>query len=219
MVEQISFSPDALSFLSDLKANNEREWFAAHRKIYEAEVKNPTKRFGVEMADAISELTGQPHNHKIYRIHRDVRFSKDKTPYNTHIHLSFAPMDDGPNEPMWFFGLSPEALSLGCGVFGFDKSGLRIFRNLMSGAKGRELIALTSELRSGGVRVSEPELKRVPTGFDKQHPNEEALRRKGFAGWLDIENVAFVTEPALVQRTIVKMRDLMPVHRLLCSLF
>lgn len=219
MVEQASFSPEALSFLSDLKANNEREWFAAHRKTYEDEVKNPAKRFGVEMADAISELTGQRHGHKIYRINRDVRFSKDKTPYNAHIHLSFAPMDGGPNAPMWFFGLDPTAHSLGCGVFGFDKSGLIIFRNLVSGPKGRELLELTSELKASGIRVSEPELKRVPAGFDKQHPNAEALRRKGFAGWLDVENVVFVTEPALVQRTIVEMRNLLPVHRLLCSLF
>ena len=218
MTDFTSFSPKVLTFLSDLRANNTRDWFAAHKAIYEAEVKAPAAGFGQAMADALGSLTGQPHSHKVYRIHRDVRFSKDKTPYNAHIHLSFAEVGGGPNTPMWFFGLNPDRLALGCGVFAFDKPGLGAFRTLMAGPQGGELIALTSDLQAKGVRVSEPELKRVPAGFDKDHPHGEALRRKGFSAWCDVEDVAFVTEPRLVQRTVSKLVDLLPVYRLLSDL-
>ena len=218
MTDFTSFSPQALTFLSDLRANNTRDWFTANKAIYETEIKVPVQRFGQAMADALRDLTGQPHSHKVYRIHRDVRFSKDKTPYNAHIHLSFAEVDDGPNTPMWFFGLNPDRLALGCGVFAFDKTGLTRFRTLMAGPQGGELIALTSDLGTKSIRVSEPELKRVPAGFDKDHPNGEALRRKGFSAWIDVEDLTFVSEPRLVQRTVSKLVDLLPVHRILSDL-
>lgn len=213
-----SFTPAALTFLSDLKANNDREWFAANKQVYESEVKAPANQFGEAMSEALGDLVGEPHGHKLFRVYRDVRFSKDKTPYNPHIHLSFAPVDATASAPMWFFGLDPSSLSLGCGVFGFDKSGLESFRDAMQGPKGRELIDLTADLRGQGIRIGEPEMKRVPAGYDKDHPHAEALRRKGFSCWIDVEEIGFATEPKLVERTIEAMRPLLPAQRFLSAL-
>ncbi|MGZ2256529.1 DUF2461 domain-containing protein [Roseobacter sp. A03A-229] len=212
------FSPAALRFLSDLKANNRRDWFQDNKPTYEREIKTPAKQFTQAMCPALEALTGAPHSAKIYRINRDIRFSKDKTPYNAHLHISFAPDPAPPNTPMWFFGLGTEKLSLGCGIFQFDKAGLIHFRDQMAGRKGAELIALEKHLASEGLRISPPDLKRVPPGFDSDHPHAEALRRKGFSAWADLPDTGFVTAPDLVPRTISNLRPLMPVFRFLSEL-
>ena len=85
------FSPDALRFLGGLKANNTKDWFAANKSTYEAHLKAPGKRFADAMADALRDLTGEDHSSKIFRIHCDVRFSKDNTTYNANLHLAFTP--------------------------------------------------------------------------------------------------------------------------------
>lgn len=210
-----SFSPEALGFLEGLKANNTKDWFEANKTTYEIYLKAPSKQFADDMAGALQDLTGQDHSSKIFRIYRDVRFSKDKTPYNAHLHLAFIPKGKAVQPPMWFFGLSPEKLSLGCGVFQYDKKVLDAFRTAMAGPKGAELIQLTEEMRQVGFRIEDPELKRVPSGFDKDHPHEEALRRKGFAVWMDAGPPAFVIEPNLIERTSVLFGQLMPVYQLL----
>lgn len=212
------FSKEALGFLTDLKSNNTRDWFNQHRKTYEVEVREPTKEFARHMSDALGQFTGQTHDAKIFRINRDIRFSKDKTPYNAHIHISFAPQSDQVSPPMWFFGLSPEKLSLGCGVFQYDKEGLTRFRAAMAGPQGAALIRLAEEMQAQGLRVSAPDLKRVPPGFDAAHPHGEALRRKGFSGWKDIEDPGFVTTPDLTSRTVQQMRSLRPIYDLLLDL-
>ncbi|WP_377194368.1 DUF2461 domain-containing protein [Ruegeria meonggei] len=209
------FSPAAVGFLQDLKANNTKDWFAANKAVYETHLKTPSKLFADDMALALGDLTGQVHSSKIFRIYRDVRFSKDKTPYNAHLHLAFTPTGQVAQPPMWFFGLSPEKLSLGCGVFQYEKGSLDAFRDAMVGPSGAELMQTTTELRERGYRIGEPELKRVPSGFDKDHPLEEALRRKGFAVWMDTETPAFVLKSNLTERTTAEFAKLMPVFQLL----
>ncbi len=212
------FSADALRFLTDLKANNSREWFAARRKIYETEVRAPAKAFAATMAEALEVLTGEVQRTKIYRINRDIRFSSDKTPYNAHIHVSFAPETSAAQPPMWFVGLSPERLTVGCGVFRYDKDNLPGFRAAMASAQGAALMALAARLSRQGLRISEPDLKRIPPGFDKDHPHADALRRKGFSGWRDLDTPARATQPGFVQEVMREMQALLPIHALLSGL-
>ena len=77
------------------------------------------------------------------------------------------------------------------------------------------MIIRTTELRAAGLRVGEPELKRVPTGFDKDRPHGEALRRRGFAAWIDVVDPTFAIEPNLVKRMIESFQQLLSVFRLL----
>ncbi|MEM9780635.1 MAG: DUF2461 family protein, partial [Pseudomonadota bacterium] len=67
-----SFSPDALRFLAELKANNTKEWFVENRRPYEVNLKDPGRQFAAEMAEALGDLTGQIHSSKIFRINRDL---------------------------------------------------------------------------------------------------------------------------------------------------
>ncbi|MEO0387203.1 MAG: DUF2461 domain-containing protein [Pseudomonadota bacterium] len=206
-----SFSPGALRFLADLSENNEKAWFEAHRAAYEAEIKGPSRAFAAALADTLETMTGRAHGYKVLRIHRDIRFSKDKRPYNAYIRISIAPFQGGANDPAWFFGVDPVALSLGCGVFQFDKTGLLAFRDRVAGDRGGALDQTVTGLEATGHRISPPELKRVPSGYDKDHPRAALLRRKGLTAWADHPATPFATAPGLVPRVREAFERLQPL--------
>ena len=83
------FPKAGTKFLKDLEKNNNREWFEENKPIYKTKLETPAKAFKDGMCEALGELTGSLMGGKIYRFYRDVRFSKDKTPYHTHIRMSF----------------------------------------------------------------------------------------------------------------------------------
>ena len=206
--------PAALTFLQELKANNTRDWFTDHKAVYDKEIKAPAQAFCADATAALAQLTGAAHSAKVFRIHRDVRFSKDKTPYNTHLHIAFSPEGGPDTPPMWFFGLDTEKLTLGCGVFEYAKSALEQFRADMAGPKGAALIALADGLEASGHRIGAPALKNPPRGYDRDHPNAAALRRKGFSAWTDLPCAA-ATQSGLVDRVSKEFQALLPVYRLL----
>ena len=205
------FSRDAIAFLSDLRANNDRAWFNDRKKVYEREIREPAKAFAVATASALKELTGKPHGHKIFRIHRDVRFSKDKTPYNTHLHIAFVPERTGSSTPSWFFGLDPDKLTLGTGIFAFDREDLDNFRKRVLGADGTRLAALTQGLERQGIRLGKPELKRIPASYPKDHPTAGLLRHKGFSAWIDHADPSTATDPAIMRICRGEFSRLKPV--------
>lgn len=192
------FTKDTLTFLSDLAANNDRDWFAANKAAYESAVKRPAGLFCDVMRENLEALTNEPLKAKVFRIHRDVRFSKDKTPYNAHLHISFAPAHGAAAPPAWMWGLSPDYFSIGCGVFALDKDTLERFREQAAGPDGAALAGLLRSLVEGGVRIDEPELKRVPAGFPKDHPRADLLRRKGLTAWIDFDGPAQALGPDMV---------------------
>lgn len=205
------FSPEALIFLEDLENNNDREWFADHKRIYETEIKQPAAAFCEVMEAGLAQRTGTPHRSKVFRIHRDVRFSKDKRPYNAHLHIAFTPKSTLKGPPMLFFGLGTNQLSLGCGVFAFDKAELETFRHRVIGPEGAKLAKILKAQEDTGMRLSAPALKRVPAGFDKEHPRAELLRQKGLGVWLDFLDRSWVTGPNAVSRTLDEFDRLRPV--------
>ena len=181
---------NAVAFFRDLDANNNREWFQDQKARYEAEVAGPTKILADVMGAEIEDLNGGPVTPKIFRIHRDVRFSKDKTPYNTHMHV----MWKGAGSGAWFFGLSPDYFRVGFGVMNLTGERLTDFRNGIAGPHGSELAEQAEALAAEGVDFGEIELKRVPSPFEKDHPRAEFLKRKGLAGWVSLEHSARVPE-------------------------
>jgi hypothetical protein len=92
------FSPKALTFLRGLKKHNRKDWFEANRATYESELKEPMKllieEVDVALATIAPEIIGSPKK-SAFRIHRDVRFSKDKSPYKTHVACWFFHRDAG----------------------------------------------------------------------------------------------------------------------------
>ncbi len=178
-------SEETVRFLAELKDNNNREWFEANKARYEDVFKNAAARFGDEMAEYLKDRTGIVYKPKVFRIHRDVRFSGDKTPYNAHMHMSFTPSGVGSDAPAWMMGLEPDRLVMGVGVFVFSKDKLDAWRAAVGGPDGEKLAELLGRLKADGARIEEPELKRVPAPYATDHPQGTLLRHKGLAVWTD----------------------------------
>lgn len=214
--ENWHFERDTVRFLGDLQANNNREWFQTNKAVYEEVYKKPAEFFCHLMAERMDEQLGGAFTPKIFRIHRDVRFSKDKTPYNAHLHISFSPA--GRKMPAYFFGLQPQNLTLGAGTFGFQGKALDTYRTQVLGDAGTKLKAIIHQLTDNGFRFSEPALKRTPRGFPDDHPNSDLLRYKGFAAWFDFPTTAEATSGDLPTTCLDMFSTLNPLVEWLLEL-
>ena len=175
-----SLIPDARTFLGQLAANNSRDWFTAHKADYDSRLKTPALLLADDIAARLARLTGAAVTPKLFRPQRDVRFSADKTPYHTHLHLLWAGADGG----QWFFGISPGYITCGAGRMGFDKAALAAFRAALP-AHGPALQAALDRLTAAGARLSEPELKRPAPPVAPDDPLAGLARRKSLAAWFD----------------------------------
>ena len=193
------FPKETVAFLRALKKNNNREWFNANKDRYEEHWKDQAEIFGELMIAELEQLTGEPHKRKLFRIYRDVRFSKDKTPYNAHLHMTFYPIT-GDGNVGWFFGLNTEQVTVGGGTFRFEKAALEAYRKRVAGSDGEELSEMLDRLFAKGGRVNDPPLKRVPKPYEQDHPRGALLKRKGLAVWKDIGKPSAATSGNLIEK-------------------
>ena len=201
-----SLVPQARQFLSDLSENNTREWFTSNKARYETDLKQPALALLDIVSADLEKRTGAQVSTKLFRPHRDVRFSKDKTPYHTHLHMLWTAGGIG-----WFCGIAPSYVSTGAGVFGFDKQALIRWRKAVAAPEGAKISSLISELMAKGARLDDPELKRVPAPYDKNHPRGDLLRRKGLAVWFDITESA-IEKDGLTACIKTAFSELLPVQ-------
>lgn len=194
--------PDALGFFDLLAANNDRAWFAAQKPDYEAAVKRPAEALLDTVDGWLACETGAALTPKLYRIHRDVRFSKDKTPYNTHLHLQWS---DKATGICHLFGVSRDYVCAGVGAMVFDKRALTRWRAQVAGAAGVGLAARLDGLLAQGHRVDLPELKRVPAPHAQDHPRAELLKRKGLIVWSDFEDAERADPVAALQAVFTRL--------------
>lgn len=167
---------DAKSFYAQLANNNTKAWWTDHKDTYDTQLKTPAKILLADVANHLAATYDTKINTKLFRPHRDVRFSKDKTPYQTHLHMMWTDADR-TNGAAWFFGVSPQYIRIGWGWMGFDKAQIQTWRDAVTLTNLPDVIAATPG------EVSKPELKRVPSPFDADHARGEHLRRKSLAIW------------------------------------
>ena len=176
------FSTETITYLQGLQANNTKEWFEANKAHYVTHIKDAAAQFCDDLTPRLAARYDTKVTSKVFRIHRDLRFSKDKTPYNAHVHIGFT---DAITGATWMFALHPDGLVIGFGVFVFEKSKLAQWRDAVAGSAGCELTDILDTACKTGLRLPEPELKRVPSPYEDDHPNANLLRRKGLAIWQD----------------------------------
>lgn len=183
------FPREGLKFLAELKRNNRRDWFDAHKADYQHYVEDPAKAFLEAILPGLEGLAGEALHGKIFRIHRDVRFSADKSPYNTHVRIAFH-CDDISQEtcgmkPAFFFSLEPDKITAGAGSMAFPKAALAQYRAaVVADGTGRALEAILKKCAvKAGYRIDPAALKRVPAEFDAAHPRAGLLKHKGLTVW------------------------------------
>lgn len=168
----------SFAFLTDLKSNNNREWFNANKPTFQ-ESQEEVKTYIKSLEEAIlthDEL--ETTKTKIFRIYKDVRFSKDKTPYKTSWNISFKRMGD-ENRGGYYLQLQPGNSYLAGGFFGPNPQDLLHIRKHITQDVDflREAIEATSKVL--GPMAGE-QVKSAPKGFSKEDPNIDLLRHKQF---------------------------------------
>ncbi|MEM1428798.1 MAG: DUF2461 domain-containing protein [Pseudomonadota bacterium] len=179
---------DALGFFRELEANNRKDWFEPRKETYNTRIKKPAELLAALLAEDLGRISATPFKPKLFRIYRDVRFSKDKTPYNTHLHLSWFP-PGGESRPGWFFGAAPSYLFLGTGVPALQGPKLAAFRAEIDADGDTLSDALEAAHAAVGAKLSEfgaAPLKRVPKPYDPDHPHGDLLKRKGLVIGADL---------------------------------
>ncbi|MEJ6402638.1 DUF2461 domain-containing protein [Yoonia sp. 2307UL14-13] len=169
---------DAKTFYTALNADNTKAWWQEHKATYDDNLKAPALALLEDVTSPLSELADAPIKTKLFRPHRDVRFSKDKTPYNTHLHMMWQTDTDAPQNPVFFFGVGLEYVTAGVGMMGFDKPVLANWRKMVDLDTDR-ILRIVGDIEKAGFELREPELKRVPAPFDKDHEAGRLLRMKG----------------------------------------
>jgi len=160
------------------------------------------------MATELGRLTGRTLTPKVFRINRDVRFSRDKSPYNTHLHMLWS--FGAENRPGWFFAVSPGTVSLSAGVMGFSADGLDWVRQAIADDP-QPWIETVAGIRAAGGDMGdwgEPPLKRVPKPWDDTHPAADLLRRKSLILTLPLDGADL--SPGLVPVLMAAAGQLMP---------
>ena len=177
------FPDDLTAFLADLDTNNAKPWFDANRQRYEDSYVTPALRFAAAIEAPLKKLAPairiEPKiNGSLMRINRDVRFSKDKRPYKTWLHMMFW---EGANKrtlaPAFYFGIDTGGLSLAAGLYGFTARQLAAYRDAVADEKSGSRLAAV--IKRAGYEMGGKKLKRVPRGFDADHPRAELLCHKG----------------------------------------
>jgi uncharacterized protein (TIGR02453 family) len=184
------FTPDALKILAELAANNNRAWFAENRGRLETLLLAPAReavtRVGALLQSKRPGLIADPRiDQSIYRLNRDTRFSRDKTPYKDHLGLIWwEGTEDRLESPCFYLHLTPAAWHWSVGCYRFNARRLLDWRAALLAPKpAAALRRICARMESEGAIFNEPELKRAPAGFDPARPMMEWLRRKGLYSW------------------------------------
>jgi uncharacterized protein (TIGR02453 family) len=221
------FRPEAIQFLADLAENNDRAWFQPRKGDYERLLRQPLEALCVALAERF-EARGVPLSadpaRSPFRIYRDVRFSKDKSPYKTSASAAFRWKESGAElshqegDPGGYFHLEPGEAFVGGGMWHPPAAKLAAFRQavLTDTSAVRGLLEEPEFKRRFG-KISGDSLKRVPTGFPADHPEADLLKLKDmtFGHRLADDDV---TSPGLPDVLVESFEVAIPVMRFLARL-
>ncbi|WP_370397991.1 DUF2461 domain-containing protein [Tenacibaculum dicentrarchi] len=166
-------------YLENLKQNNNRDWFTDQKPRF-VEVQKSVKEFYGKVGENL-EIHDVIDNFKLFGIYRDVRFSKDKTPYKTHFSGSFS-RKGSHLRGGYYLQIEPGNSFLAGGFWQPNKEDLlRIRKEIeLDASEFREILENPEFVKNFGTKFEGDEVKTVPRGFDKNHPDIDLLRKKGF---------------------------------------
>lgn len=215
------FPAEAPQFLRDLAANNERAWFEAHKSTYLAAVQKPAVALVTALGErlharfpAIGYDTRVNGAGSLMRIHRDVRFSADKSPYKTEVAMMFTAPGKRMEQPGFGLRLTADQVDLIAGIFAFPKPALEAYRQaVLSETSGPALEAAAAVVRQAGdYPIDGATYKRVPAGYDAAHPRAEWLKFTGLHVFAPQISLAVAQTPALVEVAMGHFLNMAPLY-------
>jgi len=220
------FSKNTIDFFYKLKRNNHREWFDRHKEDFETRVMEPSRAFVMAMGKRLKSLSTNiiavPRvNKSLFKIHRDTRFSPDKSPYKTHLGIFFW---EGNRPRMecsgFYFHLEPPKLILGVGIYAFPRPLLEHYRkSVVHPEHGEELSDILKKiLQIEGNELGGKHYKRIPVGYDPSHSNAKLLLHNGLYVGQETGLPDELYSSHLLDYCWKKYRPLAPLHRWLVSM-
>jgi uncharacterized protein (TIGR02453 family) len=218
------FPKEGIAFLKKLKKNNNRTWFHAHKDEYEQYVRFPMQCLVAslkrEMADVAPDIEFNPKR-SIFRVYRDVRFSKNKAPYKTNIAAFFQvkSVRKGPGDtPGLYVGLEPGEVFVGGGLYMPSGEQLKAIRKSIVDRQD-DFLAVVENKRFkkefGGIEGET--LQKAPLGFPKDHPMIEHLKHKQFFVGKEWSDESICHRPKFLDTVVQVFADAMPLVRWLAS--
>jgi uncharacterized protein (TIGR02453 family) len=217
------FPAAGIQFLRDLANNNNKPWFEAHKTIYLTDVQAPAVALvadlGARLQARFPDIRYDTRTNgagSLMRMHRDTRFSADKSPYKTNVAMMFA---SGTAKKMAAPGfglqLTPERVELIAGVFGFTPDALEVYRAaVLDNALGTQLEHAVAEVqRAGDYPIAGEGYKRVPAGLPADHPRAQWLKYKGLHVFAPSIDLAVAQTPALIDAALDRFTAMAPVQQ------
>lgn len=209
------FSPEALAFLADLKANNNRDWFNARKDLYKQEVQAPfhalLRTFTARAADEGLGLVGDPKTSP-FRIYRDTRFSKDKTPYKPHASAFLTHNGHKKEQVGLYLHIQPGNCFLAAGTYMPPPPVLKQVREAVVEA-GQDFVDLADRMDAGGLTIDPVETTaRIPPAFKHaaDNPAADFLRYKSFMVRRPYSEIACL-EGDVIDEMLAMARDSRPL--------
>ncbi|HTP24039.1 MAG TPA: DUF2461 domain-containing protein [Anaeromyxobacteraceae bacterium] len=194
MAKKAHFTPRLFTFLSELRLHNDREWFERNKERYLRDVRDPMLRFISDFAPVLRKIAPRvvadprPVGGSLFRLHRDTRFSPNKTPYKTNVAAHFRhEAGRDVHGPGYYVSLDPDEVAAGGGVWHPESDALRMIRRSIFTTPGAWRRATETSAMKRLVWWGES-LSRAPRGFPDHHVLADMLKRKDFAAGIEFES-------------------------------
>jgi uncharacterized protein (TIGR02453 family) len=214
------FPKEFFSFFEKLKKNNSKEWFEKNRRDYENCVLNPSREFVIEMGKKLRRIAPEVNavpqvNKSLFKLNRDVRFSKDKSPYKTYMGIW---LWEGSGKRMessgFYLHTEDKNLLIGVGIKMFPKPVLDRYRQAVLDKKpGVELKKAVKKVSDHGYRVNGKYYKKVPRGYDADHPNADFLLYNGLTAMVEEKVPDVFFSDAIIDYAYSHYKNMLPLHR------
>ncbi len=214
------FPQKTAAYLNKLSKNNTREWFENNRELYNSDFLEPCIQFVVEMGDKLIELDPEivaiPKIDKsIFRLHRDIRFSKNKTPYKTNAGIYFW---NGRLKKMdasgFYFHLEPKIWGAGLGMYVFPPYILKKYRDIVSdSSSAKELHQIVRSLEKKGYSIGGKKYKKVPKGYNNDTLYPGYLLYDSLYAWYESDNLKNLAAGKAINVVFKIFREMLPLHK------
>jgi len=218
------FPKDFFAFFRELKAHNERAWFEANKERFRESVQAPMSQFIAAMAPRLSKISKRftadprPNGGSMFRIYRDVRFSKDKRPYKEHAACHFRhALGRDVHAPGFYMHFAPGEVFFGGGLWMPPPESLGKVREAIAGKPSAwKKVLEDKNFRKHFDGVKGEGLTRPPRGFDPEHPFIDDIKRKSFYAMREADQ-KLASSTALVDEVAVSFAALSPLMKFLCA--
>ena len=215
------FSKEVIQFYQDLTQNNNKLWFEQNRKIFDVQVMKPAQTFVVELGERLESIApnivADPRRDRsIFRIHRDTRFSEDKSPFKTYLAMFFW---EGPSKKLensgFYLQINTTSLLLAAGLYSFPASLLEVYREAVIHSKqGDKLVKAIEQVKQhSAYKIGGEHYKKIPRGYDEKHPNAKLLLYNGIYGYLEDSHPKELHSAEFVDFCFQHFKNMAPIHQ------